>query len=67
MSDTLPLWPGDHPPRNGSYVAYTNDVGRVLLTYVSGQWYYPLSDQRFRESIRGFVGPLPPLVERNRG
>lgn len=68
----LPLLTGT-PPRPGSYVAYVDDDAvrlpglrkRILLTWSDDRWGYPCSDQNFRGIVHGFVGPLPPLVNRS--
>lgn len=58
---------GNKPMLSGLYVAYVNgpvtvSADRVLLMYMRDQgWYYPHSDQKYRDTIYGFVGPLPVL------
>lgn len=54
------------PTMSGLYVAYVNgDMGlkyakRILLMYHDG-WFYPMSDQVYRDIVYGFIGPLPAL------
>jgi hypothetical protein len=53
------------PHAPGLYVAYVDsDFGellteRILLTWDSKQWHYPMSDTRYRGHVYGWIGPLP--------
>ena len=55
------------PPAPGVYVAYTNSdmaptvTERVFLTWDGQQWFYPMSDQRYRDHVYQWIGPLPVL------
>lgn len=57
----------DEPTKDGLYVAYVNPDWKVpyakrkLLMYLDGKWSYPLSDQNYRDTIYGCIGPLPAL------
>lgn len=59
---------GDTPERSGLYVVYYDggmglpQSHRVLLVWSRGGWSRPSSDQRFREKIVGYLGPLPGLA-----
>lgn len=52
----------------GLYVVYVNDdvpnarfAARTILMWDGECWYYPSSDQRYRDYVYGFIGPLPPM------
>lgn len=52
------------PPQNGWYVAYIDGALprfalRRLLTWDGSRWFFPGTDQRFRGTVYGWVGPLP--------
>lgn len=54
----------DSPTIAGIYVAYVNGslpmvANRVLLFWDGSKWLYPLSDQKYRDHVYGWVGPLP--------
>lgn len=58
---------GAHPAQVGLYVIYTNGpmttrwAERKLMSWAGENWYHPLSDQRFRDHVYAFIGPLPAL------
>ena len=51
----------------GQYVVYChnqllpNYPERKILMWFDGQWTYPMSDQRYRAPIYGWIGPIPIL------
>lgn len=55
------------PAYDGLYICYTDNdalpafTDRKLLMKYQGEWTYPMSDQKFRGRIYGWVGPLPVL------
>jgi len=55
------------PPERGTYVAYVNDeglvrfAGRKMLNWDGQKWSYPMSDQRYRDHVYGWIGPLPAM------
>lgn len=55
------------PAQNGLYVAYVDpdmDVpfsAKLLLMWMDGRWGYPGSDQNYRGTVYGWVGPLPAM------
>lgn len=58
----------ERPGGKGVYVAYVNDrvftgkyAEKILLTWDSQFWYYPMSAQRYRGTVYGCIGPLPAL------
>lgn len=53
-----------NPRIDGMYVAYVEGIiepytKRELLMWVYGVWSYPGSDQKYRGTIYGWIGPLP--------
>ncbi len=53
-------------PRNiGLYVAYVDPeldipyAKKTLLLWIDGKWGYPGSDQNYRGTVHGWIGPLP--------
>lgn len=58
-----------NPKEMGVYVAYINGpvmryAERKLLFWDNNGWLYLGSDQRYRDTVYGWIGPLPamPLV-----
>jgi len=55
------------PASNGLYVAYINDehvrthAAKRLMMWFDGKWYYPGSDQSYRDHVYGWIGPLPAM------
>lgn len=54
------------PSQPGLYVTYVNGPSdyaakRIFLIWSSGKWFYPSSDQIYRDHIYGFIGPIPVL------
>lgn len=64
--DGVVMRDGD-PIANGLYVAYVNPEVPVpfaekrLLTFINGEWGYLGSDQKYRDHVYGYIGPLPAL------
>ena len=54
---------GDSPDQNGCYVVYEDVYApyarKVFLTFYNGKWGYTGSDQQFRGTIIGYIGPMP--------
>lgn len=54
-----------NPTRNGTYVCYIEHdhmpryPDKKLLVWHEGRWGYRMSDQFFRDTVLGWVGPLP--------
>lgn len=53
------------PIERGSYVAWVNPADnafrfaeRIFLIWDGNTWYYPMSDQRYRDTVYGWAGPL---------
>ena len=61
----LQITRGDKPSHNGVYLAYVAPdlqvrfAKKILLTFVNDEWTYSGSDQRYRDKIFGYIGPLP--------
>ncbi len=79
MSNTnqtnLKVQQGDSPDATGMYIVFTESpigddfTDRKLLMFMKGDtpknWWYPGSDQSFRGTIYGYIGPLPILKKSN--
>jgi hypothetical protein len=56
----------DNPDVKGCYVAYVNGpvdivAERIFLVWSGLKWFYPLSDQVYRDHVYQCIGPLPVL------
>ncbi len=62
------------PSKNGVYVAYVSPrmelsiwPDKMFLSWYENQWYHTGSDQKYRDTVYGFLGPLPSMRMRDLG
>lgn len=58
-----------NPAERGVYVAWVNPedsafrfAERIFLIWDGTRWYYPMSDQCYRDTVYGWAGPLPGMA-----
>lgn len=54
--------------QNGSYLCYVSpkidispNADRMMLTLYNGGWFYPMADVKYRDTVYGAWGPVPPM------
>ncbi len=58
---------GYRPASDGLFVCYVDNpllpefTDRLILMRFKGEWTYPMSDQKYRGMIYGYLGPLPTI------